>query len=301
MLLLVTLVGFSVVGGPRASAQEFNASVTVQAPTVQAVDQTVFQQMQKDIMEYMNNTRFTKHAFLPEERLKVRINIVIQEAPSNDRFHGNATFQLTRPVYNSTYETLLYNFNDQDFRINYVPFQQMQYSENTFVNNLTSILNFHALMMLGFDYDSFSPSAGVPYMERARNILNLAQNSNEPGWQAMDGRRNRYWLVENMLNNSYKVLHSIYYRYHREGLDVMADDVAGGRQTILATLQDMKQLFVQNPNIYMLRVFLDSKRGELIKIFSNGFPDDKQKFIQTMQQLDPRNMDKYNAVLQESN
>jgi hypothetical protein len=284
-----------------AAAQEFMASVSVQAPAVSNIDPSVFQQMQRDIMEYLNNNRFTEHVFLPEERLRVQIIIIVNQAPSNDRFEATATFQLKRPVYNSTFETLVYNFSDKDFRFQYVPFQQLQYSENTYVDNLTAMLNFHAYTMLGFDYGCMRLEDGKPFFERARGIINLAQNASEPGWKAMDGTQNRYWLIENLLNNSYGVFHNVLYTYHRQGLDIMADDVATGRQRVMSCLDDLQRLFISNPNIYITRVFLDCKRLELISMMKNAFPEDKQKFIRIMQQLDPRNMDKYNAIMQASN
>jgi Domain of unknown function (DUF4835) len=185
-LLSVPLLVLALLWAPVARAEEFFASVSVQAGQVANIDQQVFEQMQRDIQEYLNNNRFTEHVFLPEERLRLRITIVITSAPSNDQFQATATFQAKRTAYNSSYETLVYNFDDKFFNFRYVAFQPLQYSENAFVDNLTSLLNFHALMALGFDYGSFKQDDGIPLFERARNMLNLAQGSNERGWQAME-------------------------------------------------------------------------------------------------------------------
>jgi hypothetical protein len=283
----------------HAQAGEFMASVSIQAPGLSGVDPTLFQNMQRDLTEYLNNTRFTEYVFEPFERLMIRVNIVFQRMPASDRFEGNATFQLFRPVYGSNYETLLYNFDDKFFNVRYVQFQQLQFSENTFVDNLTSLLNFHMYMMLGFDFEAMQAGTGAQFFERARNIANLATNSGEAGWTPMDGNTVRFWVMENMLNNSYKAMQEIYYKYHRQGLDQMATDVAGGRQAIMECLDKLQNLFVQNPNIYIIRVFLDTKRGELINIFKGAFADDKQKFVRMMAVVDARNTDKYNKVLEE--
>jgi len=294
LLFSLALLGLS---GGGAQAQEFNATVVINSQQVQNVDPQVFQQMERDIRDYLVNTRFTEHVFLPEERIRMQLIITVNRAPSVDRFETTMTISCKRPVYNSTYETLAYRFQDDLANFNYVPFQPLQYSENTFVSNLTSLLNFHALMALGFDYDTFSQSGGVPYFQRARDVLNLAVNGGEVGWQAIDGTQTRYWMAENILNNSYGALHEIYYAYHRQGLDVMYEDLDAGRKAIMGAIEKLNALFVQNPNIYMNRVFLDAKWQELIDIMKGGFAEDKQKFIRIMQQLDARRIDKYGQVL----
>jgi hypothetical protein len=280
-------------------AQELNASVAIQSQAVSnaGVDQSVFNQMQQDIEKYLNQTRFTDHVYKPKERIKCRINIRLTQVPSNNRFKGEFQVQLTRPVYNSSYETVLLKFTDDDITFEYVPFQNLRYSENTFVSNLTSLLNFYALVMLGFDYDSFGMESGIPYFERARNILNISQNKGFSGWQAMDGRRNRYWLIENMLNNSYQDIHKILYKYHRQGLDQMANDVQTGRQAIMESLTLLRDLYVNNPNMYIVNLFLSAKRDELIKIMRGAFSDTKQKFVRVMQKLDPNNLSRYKKVM----
>lgn len=298
--LLVVFLALLAGRSPRLAAQELNATVTVNAQQIQGVDQNVFRQMEKDIREYVNNTRFTDHVFKSVERIKCNFNIRINRAPSNKTFEGRLTVQLIRPVYNATFESLILKYSDDNFNFEYVPFQQLRYSENTFVDNLTSMLNFWALMVIGFDYDTFGKSAGMPYFKRARNIANLASNSSESGWQPLDGRDVRYWMMENMLNNSYGVMHEILYKYHRQGLDQMFADASSGRKAVMESLEKLHKLSRENPNLLVVREFMRAKKGEIIDIFSDGFPDDKQRLIQIMKKLDPNNLGDYKKILDEN-
>ncbi|MBX3102030.1 MAG: DUF4835 family protein [Bacteroidetes bacterium] len=291
--LLLWLLAVPVMG------QELNCTVNIQKPNIQGIDPSVFQNMQKEIFEFMNLRKWTQDDFKAEERIKCNINIVFTNgSPGGDRFEGTMQIQVIRPVLNSNYETVTLNFQDRDMRINYVPFQTVQFSENTYINNLSSILTFWGYVILGIDYDTFGKDAGTEFFEKARNIMNLAVPGGEPGWQAMDGNRNRYWLVENLLNNSYASFRSAYYGYHRQGLDAMHEDVVKGRKAVLSSLETVEKVFTQNPNLFIIRVFTDAKGNELIPMFKKADPADKQKFIRIMSRLDPNNASKYNSVME---
>lgn len=292
--------------GPLAvRAAEFNCMVMVQQPTITGVDPMLFENMRKDIFEYMNRTKFSDHVFEGAERIRCDISIILNGLPSGDVYEANIQIRAVRPVYNSGYETVILNFMDKNARFNYVQFQQLQYSETAFTSSLACLLNYYAFMILGFDYDTFSLEGGDPFFERAQNQANLAAANNEPGWTAMEGggRLNRYWLVENMRNNSYKVIHEVLYRYHREGLDKMSEDVNTGRTAIIDALAQMERLANQNLNLAVVRLFLDTKANqqtnELVNVFRRATAQDKQRFVQIMTQLDPSNASTYSTVLQE--
>ena len=302
---LKLLVLLALLLGSTAWAAEFNCMVMVQQPTMTGVDPMLFENMRKDLFEYMNRTKFTEHVFEGAERIRCDISIILNGMPAGDQYTANIQVRAVRPVYNSSYETVIFNFMDKDARFNYVQFQQLQFSEVNFTSNLACLLNFYAYMILGFEYDTFSLEGGDVYFEKAQNQLNLAAANNEPGWTAMEGggRLNRYWLVENMRNNSYKPIHDVLYRYHREGLDKMAEDVNTGRAAVLEALVQMERLANQNLNLAITRLFLDTKANqqsnELINIFRRANPQDKQRFVQIMTQLDPSNASTYATVLQE--
>lgn len=285
----------------QPKAQELQCAISINTPTVQAVDRTVFNNMQREFSDYINKTRWTDHKFEVNERIRCTISIIINTMPSNDRFEGTAQVQLIRPTFNSTHESVVLNINDQSFNFNYVPFQGMQYSENSYTTNITSLLNYYALMILGFDYDTFSQDGGAEFFDRARSVLNQAAQSGERGWQAMDAplNRNRYWLVENMTNGSYKKIHSILYNYHRKGLDAMNTDLSGGRSTLMQCVADFQRFFNDNQQTYFIRIFLDAKSQELVKAFTNAPAQDKQRFVTIMKQVDANNSSRYDEVLKE--
>ncbi|MCS6894941.1 MAG: DUF4835 family protein [Bacteroidia bacterium] len=282
-------------------AQELLPIVNIQAPGIQGIDRSILQQLQQDITQYLSTNRFSDDVFAPNERIKCLFSIVITALPNPTRFEGTIQVQAIRPVYNSTYETLTFNFNDPDLRINYTATQTLQFSENTYVDNLTALLNFYAYMILGMDYDSFGAESGLPYFQKAQQILNLAAaNSNEPGWQPTGNfLRSRYWVMENLLNSSYKAFHTLFYRYHREGLDKMHKDPSAARETLLQVLQDMVRFSQENPNSTLIRLFVDTKGTELMQIFQKSLPEQKQRFVAAMKQLDPNNLSGYENLLQE--
>lgn len=283
--------------------QELLPIVNIQAPGIQGIDRSLLQQLQQDITQYLSTNRFSEDAFAPNERIKCLFNIVITALPNPTRFEGTMQVQAIRPVYNSTYETLTFNFNDPDLRINYTATQTLQFSENTYIDNLTALLNFYAYMILGMDYDSFGSESGMPYFQKAQQILNLAAaNSSEPGWQPTGNfLRSRYWIMENLLNSSYKAFHTLFYRYHREGLDKMHKDPAAAREALLQVLQEMVKFSQENPNSTLVRLFVDTKGTELMQIFRRALPEQKQRFVAAMRQLDPNNLSVYENLLQENN
>ncbi|MCS7162706.1 MAG: DUF4835 family protein [Bacteroidia bacterium] len=283
-------------------AQELLPIVNIQAPGIQGIDRSILQQLQRDMAQYLSTNRFSEDVFAPNERIKCLFNIILTALPDPTRFEGTMQVQAIRPVYGSTYETLTLNFNDPDFRINYSATQTLQFSDNTYVDNLTALLNFYAYLILGMDYDSFGPEAGMPFFQKALQVLNLAAaNSNEPGWQPSSNfLRSRYWLLENLLNGSYKTFHQLFYRYHREGLDKMHKDPAAAREVLLSVLQDMVRFSQENPNSVLIRAFVDMKGTELMQAFGKALPEQKQRFVACMRQLDPNNLSVYENLLQQS-
>ena len=278
-------------------AQELLCNVSINASRIQS-DKQVFDDMQKTFSEYINFKTWTSDVFDSQERIRANIQIVISNRPTADYFVAQATIQLYRPAYNSTYETLLLNLSDNNFNFNYVPFQQLTFVDNVYRDNLTALLNFYVYLILGFDYGSYSPNGGNLYFRKAQEIVNLASSqANEQGWRSSESQRNRYWIVENLTNSRYRRFHDVLYKYHREGLDMMESDVNKGRKAIMETLRTMKDLSRQNPLLVLSKVFLDAKDKELVKVFSEAFPNDKQEFIQIMQDLDPSNIGQYSSIM----
>ena len=278
------------------SAQELRCNVTVSAQKIKGANKNLFRTMQSDIYEFMNNRKWTDHVYSYDEKIKCNIVIHLDEQIAADEFRGTIQVQLTRPVYNSSYETTILNIKDNDFHCRYVEFQPLEFNETSNRDNLTNILAYYAYVILGFDYDTFSPMGGTPFFEKAQAIVNNSQNANMKGWKAFESERNRYWLVENMLNNSYQDYRNCLYQYHRQGLDMMSDRPDEGRATIANSLRDIQKVFRRKPNTYILQVFFDAKADELVNIFSKSYPDERNRVMAILTDVDPSNGSKYEKI-----
>lgn len=293
MALLWVIVG---VAGLRA--QELFCNVSVNASQIQS-DKQVFEDMQQTISRYLNFQQWGSDEFTIDERIRVNFQILVNQRPSPDRFSCTFNIQVYRPTLNATYETILLNVSDKNCSFTYVPFQQMQFVENTYNDELTALLNFYAYLILGFDYDSFAPNGGAAFFQKAQEIVNLAaSSSNELGWRSSESNKNRYWIVENLMNSRYKGFHTVLYKYHRQGLDQMESNPAKGRRAIIDGLREMQRVHRQNPLMPITRLFLDTKDDELVKVFGKAFANDKKEFVEIMQDIDPSNIAEYNKVME---
>jgi hypothetical protein len=279
-----------------APAQELNCTVSVISPQVQNTEKRIFETLQNDIRQFLNSTSWTNDSYKLEERIACSILITVTERISSDKFKASIQVQVSRPIFNTSYSSVLMNVNDQDFTFNYVESQQLQFQENQHISNLTSVLAYYAYMIIGMDYDSFSEKGGEPYFQKAFQNVNNAQNEAERGWKSADGSKNRYWLVENLLNARFDNFRKVLYRYHRLGLDMMQADIESGRRTIFESLPDLKKIRQSEPNSYLLQSFFTAKADEFVNIFSQGLPDTKNKASQLLMEMDPSNSNKYQKI-----
>lgn len=269
--------------------------VNVSAPTVSS-DQTIYPQMQDAITKYVNFRKWTDLKFEPYERIKCRLQIIIKARPEVDRFTGTFQVQLIRPVYQSEYESMVLNIQDADIAFKFVPFTPLEFSENNYIDELTSLLNFYCYMLIGFDQETFELGSGAPYFQKAQTIVNLASNGGGAGWRNYDGTRNRYWLVTDMLDNSLRQIHNILYVYHRQGLDQMGKNVNGGRTAILGALRELQKMNQRYPAKYITRVFYTAKSNEIIDIFKKGNIQEQSEVIRIMSEVDPANAADYEKI-----
>jgi hypothetical protein len=280
-----------------AIAQELRCNISISAQKIQGANKTVFETMQSDLYEFMNNRKWTDQKFAMDERIECNIFINLDEQISSDEFKGSIQVQLRRPVLNSSYETILLNIKDNDFQAKYIEYQTLEFNETSNKDNLTNILAYYAYIILGMDADSFSPEGGTDFFQKALAIVNFSQNSPEKGWKAFESERNRYWLVENILNKSYAGFRSCIYQYHRQGLDVMSEKAPEGRGVIAESLKSIQKVFRTRPSLYILQVFFDAKADELVNIFSDSFPDERNRVSVILNECDPSNGTKYEKIL----
>jgi len=291
LLSLLTINAFQV------SAQELKCVVKINTPKLQSTDPKVFQTLQKSIFEFMNNRKWTDDVFDIQEKIECNLLINVTEELGGDKYKLQVTLQSSRPVHNSSYTTTLINFSDKDWNINYVEYAPLDFEDNKFTSNLTSILAFYAYMIIAVDYDTFSPKGGSVYYDKAKNIVNIMQNLEEDGWKAFEKNlKNRYWLNENITNTKYENFRTIFYNYHRLGLDVMYTDEKGGRAVIFACIKQLEKLYDENPNSVWLSVFFASKAEEMASIFAGGTSQEKQTTYQILTKCDPLNAQRYKKI-----
>lgn len=279
--------------------QELEVTVKVNTPTIQMADPRVFQDLQAAIQGFMNNQKWTNETYQPEERIKVTLLLNITQEFSANSFGGDLNIQAVRPVYGSTYETPLISHLDKDVTFTYEQFQPLEFSENNFNDNISSILSFYAYIILGLDYDSFSPFGGEAYFQIAQDVLNAvpqAVTANNKGWRSIDGNRNRYWIVENLLSPRVRNLRQAYYDYHRQALDLMSSDVLSGRALMLEAIEAVAQVNQTYPNAMAVQMFTNAKSNEIVEIYKQGTPAEKNRIVQSMTRIDGSNASKYRAI-----
>jgi hypothetical protein len=281
-------------------SQELNCNVQVTAQKIQGSNRQVFESMQRDIYEFMNNSIWTNHVFSYAERIDCNILINITEQFSADEFRGTIQVQLRRPVFNTTYNSTLLNFMDNNFQFRYVEFSPLEFDPNSYRSSLVSVLAYYAYIFLGFDYDSFSPLGGTQFFQTAEKIVNNAQNASEPGWKPYDGSRNknRYWLVKNALDKEYEGIRRFIYEYNILGMDKMESKAGEARISILESLKLVQGVYRARPDPYMyiLQVIMESKADELVSIFTDAFPEEKSRVVQILNEIDPGNKTKYEKI-----
>ncbi|MDH5381369.1 MAG: DUF4835 family protein [Cyclobacteriaceae bacterium] len=280
-----------------ALSQELNCTVTVNSGKVRTTDRSVFDDMENSFEQFLNQQKWTTEVFKPHERINCNINIVIEEMPSIGQFLASVQIQSARPVFNSNYESTLFNFADRDWQFDYVESQPLNFSDNNFNTNLTSLLAYYAYVIIGFDYDSFSEMGGTPYFQKALNVVNNAQQSNRAGWKSLESNRNRYWLLENITNRRMDVIRKGYYTYHRLALDTFKDNPDEARRKLIPLLREILRLSKQNPGAILIITFLDAKANELINIYSDGDIQVRREAYNILSEINPARRDQYAQII----
>ena len=285
----------------NAAAQELNCQVSViNSPQLQmsATDLEVVKDMETNIYEFMNTTRWTKDNFEIEERINCNVLVTLTEKKGTDGFSGQIQIQSSRPVFNTDYNSQVFNFVDTDFNVVYLRNSALIFSIEQYRDNLTSILAYYAYMILAYDYDSFSLEGGSEYFIKAQTVSNLAKSSGDSGWESSAvKRKNRYWLVDNALQAMFKPLRQACFKYHRQGFDVMHKDMVNGRKEVLESLKLLDKVQRSRPGSINLQIFLSSKTDELVGLFSQAEMSEKNAAVNLLKRLDPASSSKYQEIL----
>ena len=282
--------------GESSYSQELNCEVVVNAQQTGNENLPVFKTLEKQLTEFINNTKWTNKAFAPQERINCSMVINVTGYNNNDSFVATLQIQGSRPVYNSTYLTPIYNYNDSDFAFKYVEFQDLIFNKNQFTSNLISVLTFHVYMILGIDADTFSLKGGEEHFKQAEIILNYSQQENFKGWNLADGRQTRYILITNLLSPLYKEYRDALYTYHFEGLDKMYENPKISKETIANSFELLKTMNNRRPNSFLLRTFFDAKSDEIEQIFTGGPSVNITETKETLSKIAPMRSSKWRNI-----
>lgn len=294
------LLTFLVLFPAILNSQELNCNVQISAQRIQGSNRQVFETMQRDIYEFMNSTVWTNNVYSYAERIDCNILINLNDQLSSDEFRGTIQIQLRRPVFNTTYNSTMLNFIDNEFQFRYVEFQPLEFDPGAHRSNLISVLAYYTYIILGFDFDSYSHLGGTEFFQMAEKIVTNAQNAPERGWKPYDAsrNRNRYWLVKNILDKEYEGVRQFIYDYDIHGLDKMESKISEARTSMLESLRLIQEVYRRKPDpfMYFVQVVLESKSDELVNIFSEAFPEEKSRVVQILTEVDPANKAKYEKI-----
>ena len=279
-------------------SQELNAKVVVNTEKLQSTEKLFFNEMQSNIEQFLNNQIWTKDNVGSEEKINCNFIINIINEPSSNQFEATVQIVSSRPIYNSSYETILLNHGDREWIFEYYPSQNIEYTENGFNDNLTSLLSFYSYLIIGIDYDSFQEKGGEDSFNSAWKILNNSQNSGYKGWDQFGSRKNRYWICENFLNPEFEKVRTTIYKYHRNGMDRFYNNPEESRKIIIEGINNLNEINKKNFNSAILTLFMDAKATELTKIFRGGNLNEKRNAFNLLSEISPSNINLFNKILE---
>jgi len=279
-------------------AQELNCIVNINATQIQTTDRVIFREMKTSIEQFMNTRKWTNDSYKNHEKINCSMLITITKMPAVGSFTASVQIQSARPVFNTNYSTLIFNFADRDWEFEYIESLPMEFNDNAYTTNLTSMLAMYAYLIIGIDYDSFSELGGSPYFTKALQVVNNAQQSDRPGWQSLGSNRSRYWIVENYNNGQMVDIRKALYSYHRLALDTFDQDPDKSREIILRGLKDIKKVRDINPQSILVVSFFDAKGKELANVFSAGNIQVRREAYDIITTIDPSNRTAYEKIIQ---
>lgn len=279
----------------NSQAQELNCTVTVNADRVTDANTQIFRTLETSLNEFMNSTRWTSRNFSRNERIDCSIYINVSAYDSNS-FSATMQVQSSRPVYNSTYQSPILNFNDKDISFRYLENETLQYNPNAFTSNLIALMAYYANIIIGMDADTFELNSGTPYYQAAQNMVGLAQGSGYRGWGQQDGNQNRFFLITDLLSNTFSPFRQALYDYHRQALDVMSENPKAGKEKALDAIKTLAEVNKVRPNAFLTRIFFDAKSDEIVSIFSDGPMVTITGLVDTLNRISPLNSSKWSNI-----
>ena len=299
VFILVTMISSNIF------AQEFQAKISVNATRINtSVDKKIFTTLQNQLINFFNNRKWSSDVYKQTEKIECNFLLNIESQVEANTYKAQLIIQSARPIFSTTYQSALINYQDADVVFKYIEYQPIEFNENrvggndAMAANLTAILAYYANMILGLNYDSYSPKGGEKYFQKAQNIVNNAPEGNGiNGWKAFDGLRNRYWLAENLSNPRNNILHSVLYGYYRSGFDKMIANEKDAVSNVIQALDQLKTFNTETPNSMFVQFFMQNRMTELIGVAKRGTLENKTKALEILNNLDAANSGKYSEGL----
>jgi len=303
--LLFTIFIFTLIAN-TLFAQELAATITIQSSKVDnQVDAKIFPQLQSQLKDFINQRKWSTDAFSTEEKIDCSFYITIESVESPGVYSAKLSVVSNRPVYNASYSSSMLNMQDAKFTFKYQLSQPIEFNENRIQGtdpleaNLTATLAYYIYIIIGLDYDSFAPKAGVPYFNKALNIVfNAPEGSGILGWKSYDGQRNRYVLIDNLTKSGYDKVHDVIYSYYREGLDAMSEKQEVAKNAIMNALINLQELNEGAVNGMLIPILMQAKFSEIVGIFSKSDKNTRKQLLTTLSSLDIANINKYKEKLE---
>lgn len=277
-------------------AQELNCNLVINSDQIQGSNKSVFNTLQKSASDFINNRRWTEMAYEQDERIECTMTMIVKKV-ENDQFTAELQIQSRRPVYNTSYNTTLINFRDNDIVFNYKEFDVLEFNDNQVTSNLTAILTYYVYLILGYDMDSYSRMGGTPFFQAAEQLVVSAQTLDMPGWRAFESTRNRYALINNLNDEAFRKFRNFLYEYHRLGLDEMTANVVNARAKISAGLPLLREANRARPSAIAIATFLDAKSDEIINIFKRASDQEKKTVIEILTDVNPTQSERYETIM----
>lgn len=275
-----------------AGAQQLNCTVQINTDKVNISNKQVFKTLQTALTDFVNKTDWTGESYKTQEKINCSMVLIINTFEDNN-FTGSIQVQSTRPTYNSTYDSPVFNFNDTNFSFKYTEFENLIFNPSTFESNLVSVIAFYSYMIIGLDADTFSPNGGTTAFDMARQVQSAAQQSGYKGWSQADGNQNRYFLISDLMSGTFDDYRTALYQYHREGVDTMSNDTKSSKTKIIEAINGISKLYSIRPNAFLARVFFDAKADEIVSILSGGPNIPLTEVVETLNRISPINSNKW--------
>jgi hypothetical protein len=298
---MLFLVLFLLPATASAEGEEINARVVLNASKIQGTNTEVFTQLQEALGEFVNSRKWTTNVYEENERIACTFNFVVNSYSDDGSFDCSLMVQATRPVYGSSYNSVLFKYDDPSIKFSYQPYDRLEFVEESLDNNLTAVIAFYVYTIIGMDMDSMGELGGSEFLNKALTIANNAQSLGDAGWRAGSGNNNRYSIIDDYMNGAMEPVRKLMYKYHRLGLDTMFGNADGGRKAITESIMLLKQAYTDRPMAYFTKLFTEYKADEIANVYSKCTPDEKKTVVEILSEINPSQSSQWERIKKNNN